>query len=186
MLEGFIFSAIFVAISEICDKTQITLMFLSSKTKKHKELLFSAMLAFIIVDGIAIFFGSLLKEIFIKDLIKPLSATIFIIFGVFMLLKHKFKEPIKFERAMSENPLPLGFSMVFLAEFGDKTQIVSGIFAMSYNPITVFLGTLTSLFLLSLIAIYIGKKFICKFIKGEISKISGAIFIAFGISFILF
>ncbi|MEM2918084.1 MAG: TMEM165/GDT1 family protein [Candidatus Altiarchaeota archaeon] len=185
MLEEFILSAVFVALSEICDKTQITLMLLSSKTKKHKELLLSAMLAFLIVDGIGIFFGSLLREFFIKELIRVFSAIIFILFGAFILIDSKFKKFVV-DKAINKNPFTIGFSMIFLAEFGDKTQILSGILAMNYAPLMVFFGALTALFFLSLIAIYLSKNFICKFNEGKISKISGIIFIAFGISFILF
>lgn len=43
-----------------------------------------------------------------------------------------------------------GFSMIFLSEWGDKTQIASALFATEYDPHMVLTGVMMALFLLSL------------------------------------
>ena len=53
--------------------------------------------------------------------------------------------------------------MVFLSEWGDKTQIASALFATEYNPWMVLIGVMTSLTVLSVMAIYLGR-----FIPGRI------------------
>ncbi|HIE34278.1 MAG TPA: TMEM165/GDT1 family protein [Candidatus Altiarchaeales archaeon] len=44
-------------IAELGDKTQLLILLLSSKTENHFQLFIGAMLAFLITDGHAIFFG---------------------------------------------------------------------------------------------------------------------------------
>jgi putative Ca2+/H+ antiporter (TMEM165/GDT1 family) len=70
-----------------------------------------------------------------------------------------------------------------MAEWGDKTQIASGLFATNYNPVMVLLGTMTALFMLSLMAIYLGKFIAKKINKKTITKVAGIAFIVIGISF---
>ena len=76
--------------------------------------------------------------------------------------------------------------MIFITEWGDKTQIASGIFATKYNPLMVLIGAVTALALLSVMAIYLGKFVSNKVDKKVLTKIAGTVFILMGISFFLF
>ena len=75
--------------------------------------------------------------------------------------------------------------MIFLSEWGDKTQIAAALFAVEYNPWQVLIGVMTGLALLSILAIYLGKFISGKIDRRLISKIAGALFIVIGISFAL-
>jgi len=72
-----------------------------------------------------------------------------------------------------------------LTEWGDKTQIAAAIFATQYNAIFVFIGTMTALLMLSIIAIFFGKIISKRIDKKFVNKIAGIIFIIIGITFIL-
>jgi putative Ca2+/H+ antiporter (TMEM165/GDT1 family) len=71
--------------------------------------------------------------------------------------------------------------MTFMAEWGDKTQIASALFATTYQPIFVFLGVMAALLLLSFSAIYLGK-FISHRIPTQVTtKVAGVLFVLMGI-----
>ena len=59
-----------VALAEIGDKTQLSILFLSSKTEKHMHLLLGVVLAFLIVDGIAVLMGSWITNVVSFGLLK--------------------------------------------------------------------------------------------------------------------
>ena len=78
-----------------------------------------------------------------------------------------------------------GFSMIFLSEWGDKTQIASALFATEYNPIMVFIGVMAALFILSVMAIYLGQIISQKVDRKLVSRIAGTLFLIIGIAIIL-
>lgn len=73
------------------------------------------------------------------------------------------------------------FITTALAELGYKTQIVAGLFATKYNGVLVFLGTIFSMAIWSLLAAYLGKSIMEKLYRRMISYIAGAIFTIIGI-----
>ena len=183
MLEDILIPLIIVGLAEFGDKTQLSVLLLSSKTEKHLHLLFGAILAFWIVDGIAILVGEWITNIVPISLVKILSGIIFIIFGILMLRRKKKEIKSKY---YFKNPFYSGFALIFLSEWGDKTQIASGLFATKYNGLMVLIGVMIALTLLSILAIYLGK-FISSKIEGIIiTKIAGILFILIGVSFFLF
>ncbi len=174
---------IVIGLAEFGDKTQLSIFLLSSKTKKHLHLLLGVMLAFLIVDGAAVLIGSWIINIVSLRLLKILSGIIFIIFGILILRDKEVKGE---SRLYSRSSFLSGFALIFITEWGDKTQIASGIFATKYNPLMVLIGAMTVLALLSVVAIYLGKFVSNKVDKKVLTKIAGTVFILMGISFFLF
>lgn len=183
MITDILIPLIMIGLAEFGDKTQLSLFLLSSKTKKHLHLLLGAMLAFLIVDGIAVLIGSWIINIVPIRLLKILSGIIFIIFGVLILRNKERKEKSK---SYFKNSFLSVFALIFITEWGDKTQIASGIFATKYNPLMVLIGAMTALALLSVMAIYLGRFISNKVDKKVVTKIAGTVFILMGISFFLF
>lgn len=182
MLEGILIPFAAIALAELGDKTQLSVLLLSSKTKKHLQLLLGVITAFLIVDGIAIFAGSWITSIVPLAWIKIFSGAVFILFGLLTLRKSEQKAESK---AYFKSAFLSGFAMIFVSEWGDKTQIASALFGAEYNPFLVLAGTLSALALLSAIAIYSGK-FISERVDRKLMvKISGAAFIIIGISFFI-
>ena len=169
-----------IGLAELGDKTQLAVICLASKTKRHFRLLAGVMLAFIIIDGGAIFLGSLIGGLISPDLLRFISGFIFIIFGVLTLLSKK-EESADCEL---RRPFMTGFVMILLAEMGDKTQLASGVFGASYQPIYVFMGVILSLFFLSVAAVIFGKLLSAKLQSRTIIRLSGLVFLGVGICFI--
>lgn len=171
-----------VGLAEMGDKTQLSVLLLSSRTKKYAQLLLGVMLAFLIADGLAILIGAWLTNIIPVYIIKLVSGGVFVIFGILILIRNE-------EEAESDqsprSAFVSGFSMVFLSEWGDKTQIASALFATEYNPWMVLIGVMTALAALSVTAIYLGRLFSGRMDRKVITKVAGVVFILIGLSFIL-
>lgn len=183
MITDILIPLIMIGLAEFGDKTQLSIFLLSSKTKKHLHLLLGIMLAFLIVDGVAVLTGSWIINIVPLRLLKIFSGIIFIIFGVLIL---RDKAVNGESRLYSRNSFLSGFVLIFITEWGDKTQIASGIFATKYNPVMVLIGAMTALTLLSIMAIYLGRFISSRVDKKVVTKIAGTVFILMGISFFLF
>jgi len=166
-----------VLLAELGDKTQLAVFCLAIKTRKRLQLLLGIVLAFIIADGIAVILGDFLARI-APYLVKTVSGIIFILCGLITLVKRDDGEDRKYD---VRNSFISGFGLVLISEMGDKTQIVSGLFAAKYNPLLVFIGAVSALALLSAVTIYLGKYFIRKLDEELISKIAAIVFILIGI-----
>ena len=138
------------------------------------------MIAFLIVDGIAIALGSWITEIVPIKYLKIISGIIFIILGLLMLINRKEET----EKSKSyNNPFITAFLLILLTEWGDKTQIAAALFATKYNPLMVLIGTILALLILTIIAIFFGKILSEKMPKKTINKVAGIIFLIMGITF---
>lgn len=184
MIEDLLIPLIVTGLAEFGDKTQLSILLLSSRTKKHLHLLLGVVLAFLIVDGVAVLIGSWIINIVPINFLKIFSGAIFIIFGVIIVREKEVKGKSKF---YSRNLFLSSFVLIFITEWGDKTQIALGIFATKYNPVMVLIGALTALTVLSIMAIYLGRFISNKLDKKKVlTKIAGTVFILTGISFFLF
>jgi putative Ca2+/H+ antiporter (TMEM165/GDT1 family) len=183
-LNEIIIPLIAVGLAEMGDKTQLSVILLSSRTREYIPLLAGVMLAFLITDGFAILIGSWMTGIIPLDLLKLISGGVFILFGA-LILRGDQKEAEEERGLSSGNALLSGFSLIFLSEWGDKTQIASALFATEYNPIMVLIGVMEALFILSVMAIYLGQIISQKVDRKLVSRIAGTIFLIIGIAIIL-
>ena len=113
MVPDILIPLIVVGLAELGDKTQLSTLLLASKTDKHLHLLLGTILAFLIVDGIAILAGEGITDIAPRDLIKMLSGAIFIIFG-FLTLIFRNKREENHSKYHFENPFYSGFILIFV------------------------------------------------------------------------
>ncbi|VVB61048.1 Uncharacterised protein [uncultured archaeon] len=183
IFEDFIIPFVAIAIAELGDKTQLSILLLSSRTKKYHYVFLGVFFAFLLVDGIAIMAGNLIASVVDMTILKPLSGIVFIIFGVFILLNKKEE---KDEKAYDKNVFIAAFLMIFLTEWGDKTQIAAALFATQYNVLFVLIGTMLALSVLSLMAIFCGK-IVCERLNQKVlKKMAGVVFIILGITCFIF
>jgi Ca2+/H+ antiporter, TMEM165/GDT1 family len=177
MIQDLLVPFVTVGLAELGDKTQLAVLCLASKTKKYLRLLLGVILAFAITDGLAILLGNFVTAHIPILYIKIVSGTLFIIFGIVTLLNNRTEEA----QCELKQPFTSGFFLILVSEMGDKTQIASGLFATKYNPVMVFIGVLSALTVLSVMAVYLGKFISLRINKRVISKIAGTMFIALGI-----
>ena len=182
-LNDIIIPLLAVGLAEMGDKTQLSVLLLSSRTREYAQLLAGIMLAFLLADGFAILVGSWVTNVIPVHLVKLVSGAVFILFGVMILRGEKEEEE---EGSLSpRSAFVSGFSMIFLSEWGDKTQIASALFATEYDPRLVFVGVMTALLILSAMAIYLGKFLAGRIDRKRITRIAGVVFLLIGLSFML-
>ncbi len=105
-------------------------------------------------------------------------------FGIWMLYSRGKGD--EGENPSVGNPLFSSFSMITLAEMGDKTQLTAVTLAAKYDsPYLVFVGAVLALVTISLLGILIGKKLRELVPLSKIKLGAGALFILFGISFLV-
>ena len=143
-------------------------------------LLLGVLLAFLIVDGIAIAAGSWITSIIPLQIMKIISGILFIVFGSVMLIR---KEKDAEQKKTYNNAFISGFFLIFLAEWGDKTQIASGLFGTQYDAVMVLCGTILALALVSIMAVYFGKIIAERINKKLLTRAAAVIFIIMGIMF---
>jgi len=180
MMADVLLPLIAVGLAELGDKTQLSILLLSSKTTKHLQLLLGVFFAFLAVDGVAVLVGSWVTDIVPIDVLRLTAGSVFVIFGLLTLRAKEEEGESKFR---FKNPFLSGFALIFMMEWGDKTQIASALFAAKYNPIMVLLGSMMALTALSVIAVYLGKIVSSKVDSELITRIAGIVFIIIGISF---
>lgn len=115
MLEDILIPLIAIGLAELCDKTQLSILLLSVKTKRHLDLLIGAILAFFIVDGIAILIGGQIVNFIPSSLMKIIYSSAFIIFGILSLINKKERDKSKY---YYKSPFYSGFILIFLSEWG--------------------------------------------------------------------
>lgn len=168
-----------ILMAEIGDKTQLAVLCMSTKTKRHVSLLVGVVLGFALVNGATILFGNYVGRLVPVKVIKIALSLFLVLFGSFLLWKQQGKE--NEEDYTLRNPFWSGLSVIFLSELGDKTQIASGLFAARYQPILVFIGVMLALSFLSGLTVYVGRKLSDRINHRLLSRITGSIFIIMGI-----
>jgi len=172
-----------VGLAEMGDKTQLSILLLSSRTREYAQLLAGVMLAFLLADGFAILVGSWVTNVIPVHLVKLISGGVFVLFGLLILKGDKDDGEVS--NLSPKNAFISGFTMIFLSEWGDKTQIASALFATEYNPWMVFLGVMAALLILSIMAVYLGRFLAGKIDRRVITKVAGVVFLLIGLSFII-
>jgi len=175
-----IFGFIFVA--ELPDKTALASLILATRFKPL--VVFSgAALAFVIQSLVAISVGSLFS-LLPEDIVHRIAGVLFLIFAFFMWRRNTSEEEKKAEKAeRAEENLFKGvwasFIVVFLAEWGDLTQLATATLQAKYHdPLTIFVSATLALWAVAAIAIAIGNR-ASTVLNPEITKRVAAVIFAF-------
>ena len=174
------FSALsWVVLAEMGDKTQLLAMAMASKYKAGKVML-GVLIATILNHAIAVAAGSYLNTIIPEDILKIVAAISFLFFGLWTIRGDKLDgEEKKKSKFGPDLTVAIAF---FIAEMGDKTQIMTiSIAAKSNFPLYVLMGTTIGMLIADGIGIlggsWIGKHIPERYIKWG----AGIVFLLFGV-----
>ncbi|MBC7219720.1 MAG: TMEM165/GDT1 family protein [Hadesarchaea archaeon] len=171
-----------IALAELGDKTQLATITLSCRYRPI-PVFTGAMLAVIVIDGISILVGTALADLLPLQVLKLISAGIFILFGVKNFLSDEDK---KMNLRKSRSALATSFSMLALMELGDKTQFSVIALAAKYNsPLLIFVGMTAAFALLMGLGVLMGYRLMRFIPKRYLKIITSAVFLIFGASFLL-
>jgi putative Ca2+/H+ antiporter (TMEM165/GDT1 family) len=169
-----------IALAELGDKTQVTIICLSAN-KRVKSVFVGAIVAFALVDGISALIGGTIAAFIPTQWVGIGAGVAFLVFGVYSLLSKA--EEVKVNS--SSLGIARSFSLIALMELGDKTQLSVIALAAEYDaPLMVFVGVMFALALLTIIGILVGSV-ISRFVPVKYIKVgSSIVFILFGVLFL--
>ncbi len=168
------FIAIFVA--EFGDKTQLVTLTMACRYPPL-QVLTGAMVALAAVIGLAVGAGELLSAAVPQSLLTIISGLFFIGIGLFTYLR---REPPEVEAPAKDGFLQT-LGMVFIAEFGDKTQLAAVFLVASLGyPWAVFTGAMVAMFFNHLLAVYLGSCFISRVNPLFLKRGTAGLFVVIG------
>lgn len=194
-ITPFLIAFAFVFLSELGDKTQLLILSFSAKLKTFTIILGIA-LGSLFSHGVAILFGSTLgsiEESNFKYIIQILTFLSFILIGLYILFLKKDKEEdnknsLKFLSNLKINYIFIIALSIAIGELGDKTFLASIGLGINYPgfKISLILGAVLGMILSDCIAIFLGKLLSKKLTTNTINKLSGILFLIFGIIGVIF
>lgn len=172
------FGVIFVA--ELGDKTQLTAMALASRYPWKKTFAGIAA-AFVLLNLLAVVVGKVLFLFVPLFWIQLASGVLFLGFGIATLTAANDEGDEKIEQKAGR-PFITSFTMILLAELGDKTQLMTASLAARHASQTaVFVGSTLALWVVSLLGIFLGKRLTALLPMSMVHKVAGVVFLLFAV-----
>lgn len=170
-----------VAIAELGDKSQLVCMGLAAR---HRAIpvLAGAVLAFALLNLIAVLFGASLAHWLPPWLIAATVAVLFAVFGIRALLAAQApEEEVVCPSAPGYGVLLSTSMLIFVAEFGDKTQLAVAGLAGALPPLAIWAGATAGLALTSLLGVTAGRTLLQRLPQAWIHRLSAVLFLGFAV-----
>lgn len=169
-----------VGLAEFGDKSQLVCMTLAAR---HRGLpvVIGAVLAFAILNLLAVLFGAAVAAWLPEWLVTLAVAVLFAIFGISALRFEEEDEDDKVEEMPGHGIVATTFLLIFLAEFGDKTQLAVAGLGSTSEPAAVWAGATVALATTSALGVFAGRKLLNRLPLLWIHRISGVFFLLLAI-----
>ena len=170
-------SFILIFLAEFGDKSQLVCMTLAAKHRPW-PVLFGAVTAFAVLNLLAVLFGTIVSAWIPEFWLALAVAGLFGFFGIQSLLFEDVEEDEAGTRVRSSHGLFVtALLMIFVAEFGDKTQLAVAGLASTYHGLPVWLGSTLALIATTVLGVVAGQRLLKYLPLGLIHKFSGELFI---------
>ena len=165
-----------IALAEIGDKSQLVCMTLAARHRGLPVVL-GAVAAFAFLNLLAVLFGAAVAAWLPEWIVIAAVAVLFAVFGVSAL---RFTEEDDDEE-IAEKPghgiFATTFLMIFLAEFGDKTQIAVAGLGSTADATATWVGATLALTCTSILGVVAGRRWLNRLPLRWIHRISGVFFL---------
>ncbi|PKO37210.1 MAG: hypothetical protein CVU33_14245 [Betaproteobacteria bacterium HGW-Betaproteobacteria-6] len=165
-----------IALAEFGDKSQLVCMTLAAR---HRGLpvVFGAVTAFAFLNLLAVLFGAAIAAWLPEWVV---TAAVAVLFGFFGISALRFKEEDE-DEDIAEKPghgiFATTFLMIFLAEFGDKTQIAVAGLGSTADAMATWVGATLALACTSILGVVAGRRWLNRLPLHWIHRISGVFFL---------
>jgi Ca2+/H+ antiporter, TMEM165/GDT1 family len=165
-----------VAFAEIGDKSQLVCMTLAAR---HRALpvVIGAVAAFAFLNALAVLFGAAIAAWLPEWLVALAVALLFGGFGINALRYTDDDEEDDIEEKPGHGIFATTFLLIFLAEFGDKTQLAVAGMGSTSDAYAVWAGSTAALTLTSLLGVYAGRRLLKRLPLKWIHRVSGVFFL---------
>jgi putative Ca2+/H+ antiporter (TMEM165/GDT1 family) len=165
-----------IALAEFGDKSQLVCMTLAARHRGLPVVL-GAIAAFAILNLLAVLFGAAVAAWLPEWLVIAVVALLFAIFGINSLRYQDEEDDETVEEKPGHGIFATTFLLIFLAEFGDKTQIaVAGMGSTAAAP-AVWTGATLALATTSVLGVIAGRRFLNRLPLKWIHRVSGVLFL---------
>ena len=174
-------------LAEFGDKTQLTLVALTGRHGRL-SLLAGAVAGFVLMTAVAVAVGAAGAELVSAQWIRWVSAAIFLLVGLWMLLQLAAKKDDEAPRVATvrKNGFWAAFGAVVILELGDKTQLATAaLAARSQYPVAVFVGALAGLVVVSTVGIAAGSMLLVRLRRRTMEWIAALLFVGVGLWMLL-
>ena len=181
-----------IALAELGDKTQLLTIVLASRYRRLPVLL-GVIASLSLLSLVAVLGGSVIFRYVPVSIVRALAGVSFIIFAFWTLLEKETdveKDGACLTGSSKKAKTSLiifsyCFCLMFVAEFGDKTQLATIVLASGmYEPVSIFLGAVLAFVVVDAPCVYAGKKLSEKVKIRHIKLGSAVLFLILGIFFI--
>ncbi|HFD11326.1 MAG TPA: TMEM165/GDT1 family protein [Crenotrichaceae bacterium] len=175
-----ILTAVLVFMAEIGDKSQIVCMTLAARHRGLPVLL-GAVSAFAILNLLAVIFGVIVAHAIPELYVTIAVAILFLLFGIQAIFSgDDDSDEGDAPRKSSHSLFITTFLMIFIAEFGDKTQIAVAGLSTRYDAAGIWVGATLALIVTSGLAVWVGRGLLQRIPVHLIQRMSGVVFIVIG------
>ena len=179
--QSFLVSTSVVALAEIGDKTQLLSLVLAARYRKPIPIALGVLVATIVNHAGAGGIGTLLSSVLNPTILNWAIVASFVLMAGWILIPDKLDEG---EITMPKKAMGVFGTTVFtffLAEMGDKTQVVTIALAARYHDFfSVVGGTTLGMMLANVPVIYLGSRFSNKLPIKAVHVIASIIFVVLG------
>ncbi|WP_428825587.1 TMEM165/GDT1 family protein [Azonexus sp. IMCC34842] len=169
-----------IALAEFGDKSQLVCMTLAARHRGLPVIL-GAVAAFAFLNALAVLFGAAVAAWLPEWVVTVAVAVLFTVFGISALRYRDEDEDEDVEEKPGHGVFATTFLLIFLAEFGDKTQIAVAGLGSTTEANAVWTGATLALACTSILGVLAGRKFLHKLPLVWIHRISGVFFLALAI-----
>lgn len=180
-MREFIEAFVMVFIGEMGDKSQFLALAFAT-TYPTRTVLSGMSLGIGLNHGLAILAAVLIAGVFNNlTFLQIIAGILFLFFGLSALKMDYDEEEEEAVKASSMGPVLTVASAFFVGELGDKTQLMAMTLAMnSERPAVIFLATVSSMILVSLFGILVGKYVGKKIPQVTLNYFAAFLFLLFG------
>ncbi|MEE9425106.1 MAG: TMEM165/GDT1 family protein [Methylococcales bacterium] len=176
-----VFTVILVFLAEIGDKSQIVCMTLAARHRGLPVLL-GAVIAFAVLNLLAVIFGVFVAHVIPEIYVAVIVAMLFLLFGLQSLFfGQEDSNQDEAPKLSSHSLLITAFLMIFIAEFGDKTQIAVAGLSTRYDAAGIWLGATIALAVTSGLAVWVGRGLLQHVPTHLMQRLSGVVFLLIGL-----
>lgn len=165
-----------IALAEFGDKSQLVCMTLAARHRGLPVVL-GAVAAFAFLNLLAVLFGAAIAAWLPEWVV---TAAVAMLFGFFGLSALRFEEEDD-DEDIAEKPghgiFATTFLMIFLAEFGDKTQIAVAGMGSTADAMATWVGATLALACTSILGVVAGRRWLNRLPLAWIHRISGVFFL---------
>lgn len=173
-------SFLLIGLAEFGDKSQLVCMTLAARHRGLPVAL-GAIAAFALLNLLAVLFGAAVAAWLPEWIVTVAVAVLFAAFGISALRYSDDDEDEQIEEKPSHGIFATTLTLIFLAEFGDKTQIAVAGLSSTNTASAVWLGATLALACTSLLGIFAGQRLLTRLPLRWIHRVSGVFFLALAV-----